>query len=449
MPGCLAILFLCISLLVSNVLRHVLAILIRINPRALTKDFQYQPTVSIILPCFNEGRTVYETIESISHSHYPKDKFEIVACDDCSIDDSYDWLLRAQKDFTAIRMCVLRNRENRGKAHTVFTALHKSNAEIILSIDSDCIFAPNAIQELVSCFADPKIGAVGGVVGVRNVNDNVLTACQTFVYYICFQFLKSVETLTKTVTCISGCMFAVRGELMRKLEPAVLNRRWFGIPVNDGEDRFLTHMILLEGYGTVINTEAQCWTTVPNNMKTLFKQQIRWQRSGVRDFFLTLRTLPQHVTKLPPNALFSQIIPTLAALASISIVLLIKEGPILLTIAPAVVLFYGTLVALFHLCTSLRNPEQRVRNPLSLLVFAVWIFAGRLIEILAVFTLDSRDWGTRATKADPPPVSTVNPKRSPPVRQPAHALAMNSRRTPVRPAPISPVLIPSVPRSHS
>lgn len=449
MPGGLAVLFFSISLLVSNVLRHVLAVLLRINPKTLAKDFTYQPTVSIILPCFNEGRTVYETVESISRSHYPTDKFEIIARDDCSIDDSYDWLLKAQKSFPQVRMRVFRNHENSGKARTVFRALHESEAEVILSIDSDCIFAPDAIQELVSCFADPKIGGVGGVVGVRNVNDNVLTACQTFVYYICFQFLKSVETWTRTVTCISGCMFAVRRDLMLKLESAVLSRNWFGIPVNDGEDRFLTHMILLEGYGTVINTDAQCWTTVPHDMRTLFKQQVRWQRSGVRDFFLTLKTLPQHITRLHPNALFSQIFPTLAALASISIVLLIKEGSIPVAVAPAVVLFYGVLIALFHLGTSLWNPEQKVRNPLSLFAFAPWIFAGRLIEVLAAFSLDSRDWGTRAKKADPPAVVTAAPVRPAPLRQPAPSFTMSSQHAVIRRAPVSPALIPSLPRSSS
>jgi cellulose synthase/poly-beta-1,6-N-acetylglucosamine synthase-like glycosyltransferase len=442
-------LFFVLTLLVSNVLRHVLAVLLRINSKNLVKDFDFRPTVSIILPCFNEGQTVYETIESISHSDYPRESFEIIARDDCSIDDSYEWLLKAQKSFPDLRMRVSRNEENSGKARTVFRALRESQAEIILSIDSDCIFAPNAIRELVSCFADPGIGGVGGVVGVRNVNENMLTACQTFVYYICFQFLKSLETRTRTVTCISGCMFASRRELLVKLESAVLNRTWFGIPVNDGEDRFLTHKILLEGYGTVINTDAQCWTTVPDNMKTLFKQQVRWQRSGVRDFFLTIKTLPQHVTRLHPNALFSQLIPTLAALASVSIVLLIQEEGDLLAVAPAVLLFYGILVVLFHLGTSLRNPEQKVQNPLSLLAIAVWVFAGRLIETLAIFTLDSRDWGTRAKTADSPSPVEEMPKPLSPKRKPSPALAVAPQSSPSRPAAGSPILVPLIPGSRS
>jgi N-acetylglucosaminyltransferase len=68
--------------------------------------------------------------------------------------------------------------------------------------------------------------------------------------------------------------------------------------VNQGEDRFLTHQTLLRGYGTYINTDALCWTTVPSTLPELFKQQLRWKRSILRDLFYTLRTLPQHVWTL-------------------------------------------------------------------------------------------------------------------------------------------------------
>src|SRR5208337_4113692 len=122
----------------------------------------YTPTVSILLPCFNEGFTVYETIESISKCNYPHDKFEIICVDDCSVDESLDWMHKAQNDFTNVKIIVDKNPVNSGKVASVSRALSHSNAEIILSIDSDCIFDREVMRELISCFADPEIGAVGG-----------------------------------------------------------------------------------------------------------------------------------------------------------------------------------------------------------------------------------------------------------------------------------------------
>src|SRR5579863_1693885 len=261
----------------------------------VNKEYSYQPTVSVILPCYNEGQAVYEAIESLSKSNYPSNRFEVIAQDDCSVDDSYQWMLQAQRDFTNIRVTVGRNRVNSGKARTVCNAMGQSNAEIIISVDSDCIFDANAIRELAACFSEPNIGAVGGRVGVRNPNDGVITIIQTFLYYAAFHLYKVPENWTRSVGCISGCLFAIRRELLLKIEPAVRERHWFGIPVNQGEDRYMTHLVLLEGYGTYLNNDALCWTTVPTTLSELFKQQLRWRQSILRDLFFTLKTLPQHV----------------------------------------------------------------------------------------------------------------------------------------------------------
>lgn len=184
------------------------------------KDYAYQPTVSVLMPCYNGGKTVYETIESISKSNYPNDAFEVIAQDDCSVDDSYDWMLKAQHDFTNIRVRTDRNEVNRGKARSVCNALQHSTAEIIISIDSDCIFHPDAIRELTACFREPGIGSVGGRVGVRNPNDSVITAIQTVIYYSAFQLYKIPENWTRSICCISGCLFAIRRELLLAIEPA-------------------------------------------------------------------------------------------------------------------------------------------------------------------------------------------------------------------------------------
>ena len=164
-------LILILCLLVSAI-KYTLALILKwsVPGAKIRKDYAYLPAVSVLMPCYNEGKTVYETIESISKSNYPNDRFEVIAQDDCSVDDSHQWMLRAQRDFTNIQVRVGRNDENSGKARTVCNALLHSTGEIIISIDSDCIFHPDAIRELTACFSEPKIGSVGGRVGIRNPN---------------------------------------------------------------------------------------------------------------------------------------------------------------------------------------------------------------------------------------------------------------------------------------
>src|SRR5579872_5660434 len=185
--------------LLISVVKYIMGIILRFSfpSSQAKKDYAYEPTVSVLMPCFNEGKTVYETIESISKSNYPADKFEVIAQDDCSVDDSYEWMLKAQRDFTNISVRVGRNTENSGKARTVCNALALSTAEVIISIDSDCIFHPDAIRELTVCLSEPGIGSVGGRVGVRNPNASTITAIQTFVYYAAFELYKVPENWTR------------------------------------------------------------------------------------------------------------------------------------------------------------------------------------------------------------------------------------------------------------
>src|SRR5580698_5721276 len=208
--------------LVISVGKYLFGLILQIaHPSTkIRKNYELEPTVSVLMPCYNEGKTVYETIESISKSHYPSDKFEVIAQDDCSADDSYEWMLKAQRDFSNIRIRVGRNLENCGKARTVCNALEHSTADIIISIDSDCIFHPDAIRELTASFSEPKVGSVGGRVGVRNPNESIITAIQTIVYYAAFQLYKIPENWTRSVWCISGCLFAIRRELLLQIEPA-------------------------------------------------------------------------------------------------------------------------------------------------------------------------------------------------------------------------------------
>ena len=390
-------LILVVSLLVTAV-KYLMGIILRFSFPGTTarKDYTYEPTVSVIMPCYNEGRTVYETIASIAESNYPNHKFEVIAQDDCSVDDSYEWMQKAQRDFTNVRIRLGRNEVNSGKARSVCNALALSTAEVIISIDSDCIFHPHAIRELTACFAEPEMGSVGGRVGVRNPNDNVITAIQTLIYYSAFQLYKIPENWTRSVCCISGCLFAIRRKLLLEIEPAIRARNWFGVQVGQGEDRFLTHQTLLRGYGTYINNDALCWTTVPNTLSVLFKQQLRWRRSIVRDFFFTLKTLPQHVWRLHPNALLTLMLVPLGALVGLLVLITaLTQDPLSWT-GPLPLLAALAIGAILTWTIKKYSAREAVAHPLAFAAYIGWSMVSNLfLTPLALCTMDSADWGTR------------------------------------------------------
>ncbi len=287
------------------VVQFLFAGIIRFSTKdyGLKKDYSLEPTVDVVISSYNEdGDAIYQTIESVAGSSYPKHKLGIKVFDDCSLNDSWTWIEKAAATYSNVT--AHRNEVNKGKGKTVLHAVLASSADIIVTIDSDTILEPNAIREMVACFSDPKIALVGGVVGISNPNDNALTAFQVCIYYVGFYLLKIPEAYFHSVACISGCMSAIRRSAFLELAPDIAKRHWFGVPVRYSEDRFITHQTMLYGCETYISMDARCWTPAPTTVKGYWAQQLRWQRGAIGDFFRTLRYLPQNVRTIRPFAMY-------------------------------------------------------------------------------------------------------------------------------------------------
>ncbi|MGI4984767.1 MAG: glycosyltransferase [Janthinobacterium lividum] len=363
------------------------------------KNYALEPTVSILLPCFNEGEHVIKTIESIIHSNYPLHKIELIAVDDCSADDTFAWLQKAAQQWPMI--VVLHNEKNIGKHHTVFRARAHATGEILICIDSDSIFDKQAIRELTACFVDENIGAVGGRVAISNARKNIFTQGQTLMYHYVFRLGKMPQNWARNVTCISGCIFAVRCRHFDAIAQRVQARNWFGIGIKEGEDAYMTHLLLLEGLKTYMNIDAICWTAAPDRFKQLFMQQLRWRRSAMRDFFWTIRNFQQNVKFQNPfiltGYLLARVLFLLEPAMYIQAIASGLLGDYFLAMVP---LFFGIHVMMgvvANMYMRKRDPTQCI-NPLLTGFLGVWYAVDAFfLTVIAIATFDVGEWGTRGT----------------------------------------------------
>src|SRR5688572_7032933 len=120
----------------------------------------YEPTVTVVTPLFNEGEAIRQTIRSILAQDYPAEKLNVIIVDDCSTDDSYEHAVDETRSFP--RVTVLRNDVNMGKRRSITRAVRAASTEIIVSVDSDVIIAPDAVRQLIRRFTSDRIAAVGG-----------------------------------------------------------------------------------------------------------------------------------------------------------------------------------------------------------------------------------------------------------------------------------------------
>lgn len=125
------------------------------------------PTVSIVIGVYNGEDQIPECLESLLEQEYPKQNYEIIVVENGSTDQTFDIVRRYP--VRAYRNSV------RGLAPARNFGIARSDAELILTTDADCIADPNYIKEAVKPFEDPEIGGVGGkIIAYRNKTRNLV-----------------------------------------------------------------------------------------------------------------------------------------------------------------------------------------------------------------------------------------------------------------------------------
>jgi N-acetylglucosaminyltransferase len=369
-----------------------------------TRD-DYEPTVTAVIPMFNEGAAIKETLQSLLDSTYPPSKLSVICVDDCSTDDSYEQAREIARK-SGGRLKIIRNRTNLGKRRGIIRATREASSEIIVSVDSDVVVDKDAIRQLVRRFTDDRIAAVGGWVDVRNKKQNWLTKLQVVKYWYGYHFLKNIEWGFRRVMCLSGCLTAYRRKILVDLEPVLEQRSVLGVPIKYGEDRFLTRQIIKAGYLTTMTLDARCRTFVPSTLSSYFSQQLRWRRSNIVDYTGAF----SHVWRLNPILaihFFSQM--ALLLVYPIAIVRALMSGRFF----AAITLHLGVLV-LFGLYYRWRVRKLPRSERVSALAFAPLTFlmpiTYALLTPLALFTLDTANWETR-NHEEPVPEPVPEPVR--------------------------------------
>lgn len=126
-------------------------------------ELPYYPKVTLMVPCYNEGANVEETIGHLLRQRYPD--FEVLAINDGSKDDTGARLDRlAQQD---PRLTVI-HQHNQGKAMALNNGLAVASGEILVGIDGDAVLDYDAVRWMVKHFIEsPRVGAVTGNPRVR------------------------------------------------------------------------------------------------------------------------------------------------------------------------------------------------------------------------------------------------------------------------------------------
>jgi hyaluronan synthase len=266
----------------SGVFAYNLFLYLRYKPIESVSD-DLLPTCTVIVPAYNEGKLVWDTLLSLAESDFPEQKLQILAIDDGSKDDTWYWMQQA-KIKLGDRLTIFQQPENAGKRHALHRGFELGTGEIFVTVDSDSIVKKDTLRNLVSPFiVDEKCGAVAGNVLVLNNKKALLPKMLNVSFVMSFEFMRSAESSLGSVLCTPGAAAAYRRDAVLECLPEWINQTFMGQPSDIGEDRAMTNMILKQGLHVLFQRNALVLTNVPEEYTGLYKMFIRWSRSNVRE----------------------------------------------------------------------------------------------------------------------------------------------------------------------
>jgi peptidoglycan-N-acetylglucosamine deacetylase len=238
----------------------------------------HTPSVAVIVPCYNEEKTIEATIESLLALKYPKDKLTLVLVND----GSKDGTASVMDTYIGNPQITIIHKENGGKHTALNLGIEKiPQAEFFGCLDADSFVDPNALREIIGHFENPKVAAVTAAMSVHEPK-TLLELMQNAEYIFGI-------TLRHTISSVNG-LYVTPGPFSFYRRSTILSLGGFQKGHNT-EDLEMALRIQRAGFLIENAPRAKVYTKTPKTIPTLIKQRVRWSTGFVRNVIYEYRDL--------------------------------------------------------------------------------------------------------------------------------------------------------------
>ena len=238
------------------------------------------PRAAVIVPCHNEARHVAETIGALRRLSYPS--YEIVAVDDGSTDGT-GRILEALAA-TELRLRVLRLPTNRGKPTALRMGAELTDAEVVICVDGDALLDEHALTWMARALTlGPRVGGVTGSPRIRT-RSTALGRLQLGEFSSLVGLIKRAQMVWGRLFTVSGVVCGFRKDALAEVgywSPDVLT-----------DDVDISWRLQLRGWQIRFEPRALCWVLMPETLRGLWRQRLRWATGAAQVFS---RCLPEIV----------------------------------------------------------------------------------------------------------------------------------------------------------
>jgi hyaluronan synthase len=347
---------------------------------------------SVVVPVFDEPEAIWRRVLASVAANRPAELIAVVDGGDPGVAriaaEYCDQVLRIPKQ---------------GKRAAIAAGLRVSDpsTEIVVVLDSDTVWAADALVELMRPFHDPAVGGVTPRQAVFEPGTNAVRRLSDWIEDVRYHLTVPAQSVFGQVGCLAGRTIAYRRTAFEPAVEQLVRQTVLGVRQHVGDDRVLTNELLRNGWRTVYQSTARVETDAPSEWPRFWRQQLRWGRSSQRETLLSLGWLWR---KPVAFACFAADIVTPFALYTVVGLAIAHAargdgGPSGLPLVLELPLAYmGMLVSigLRQISRLRRVPRDIVRLPLFVLQIT---FVMVPIRIAAFATMFHQGWSTRGDRA--------------------------------------------------
>ena len=249
-------------------------------------DVDDPPFVSVMVPTYNEAKTITERLSDIASQDYPRDRFEIIVVDsgstDGTLDRVYDWI----REHGDVKVKVIEEGVRLGKAHALNTALKYAEGDVVVIADADSKWFPDSLRRAIAWLMGDGVGAVSCNKIPRHKGNIIEEEYRNY-----YDIIRMAESKKYYSAIFHGELAAYRKDLLLKIG---------GFPNYLGaDDSHTAGLITLSGFRAIIPEDVRCIEYVPS--KGYWSWRIRRAQHLIQNFSKLIGMVLTNRAKPPSN----------------------------------------------------------------------------------------------------------------------------------------------------
>jgi cellulose synthase/poly-beta-1,6-N-acetylglucosamine synthase-like glycosyltransferase len=335
----------------------------RWKPAAGTPSEADLPTLTMIIPTYNEASVMKTRFRNLNTLRYPRDKVQFIFVDGGSSDGTPE-LIEEFKGNLDVR--VRRNKQREGYNKALIDGFQEASGELVAFTGAETHFQEDALLQMIKHFGKSEVGAVTGRMQIKSAV-GVSSAIEAG-YRQLYDFVRLGETAIDSPFDIKGEICVGRREVVRGLvnTPALTRRGCI--------DSSLVFQSKLMGMRTVFEPSAVYAEDAPYSFRESFAQEARRGTTLIENMLIFRRIMMNgHYGKfgtliMPAHFVMLVVTPFLLVLATSTLALASILNPMSWT---SLVLVLGALAI-----TGFRTVQGFVKTQLALIVANLGIVFG-------------------------------------------------------------------------